>query len=369
MIMKIFPVYISRHFWGPFLFGVAVFSILVFLADAFEHLNTFIKSQASAGVILRYLLLGLPYWTMKVVPVATLLAVLFAIGELTGTGEWKAGMAGGYHPGQMALPLILCSAVVAAGSFVFQETVVPSLHARAGRIYLRDIRKEADWQKLKQVDVTLLAGKDRFISAHVFNAAEGTMQRALLDVHSGGYLITQIDAMSARWDSSIERWVFVNGVMREFTPKGGVAERSFGSWPSDVEVPPQNLMTEASSSDTDNMTARETLQRIKRLKKLGASALKEQVAFQSKLAFPLSNIVMCLLGIPFALAVRKSNRMLNFGMALGIAFLFWWVISIGQAAGESGNLPAALAAWGPIAVFGVLGMYGLKKVGVITVSL
>ena len=104
---------------------------------------------------------------------------------------------------------------------------------------------------------------------------------------------------------------------------------------------------------------------MRNLRKIGASTLKERVAVQSKLAFPLSNVVMCILGIPFALGFRRSNRMFCFGLSLGIAFLFWWVMSISQTAGESGMVSPAIAAWGPLVIFGIAGAYGLKKVEVI----
>lgn len=367
MTMKTFSRYIAAHFWGPFLFGLAVFAILVFLADSFENLNTFTKSQASTWIIIKYLVLRIPYWTMKIVPVATLLAVLFALGELINTGEWKAGLAGGYHPGKMVLPLILCSAIVAAGSFILQESLVSFLQSKAMRIYHRDIKGRSDWKDLKVGDVTLSAGKDRFISARIFDVKEGIMQRVVLDIHERKFLAFQIDALSARWDGPGTRWIFTNGVERRFTPsssspgdRGKVLERSFKTWHSDIKIPPRDLIMGA--ADMDDLTIREALSRIQRLKKIGASTLRERVAVQSKLAFPLSNIVMCILGIPFALGFRQSNRMFCFGLSLGIAFLFWWVMSISQTAGESGALAPAIAAWGPLAVFGAAGGYGLKKV-------
>lgn len=388
--MKIFPRYIAAHFWGPFLFGMAVFAILVFLADSFENLNTFIKSQAPTRIIIKYLVLRIPYWTMKIIPVATLLAVLFALGELINAGEWKAGLAGGYHPGQMVLPLILCSAAVAAGSFVLQESLVSSLQSKAMRIYRKDIRGDSDWKGLKAQDVTLSAGKDRFISARIFDAEKGTMQRVVLDIYQDRHLAFQIDALSARWDSPGKRWVFISGVERRFTssrhaprpqPAGAGAalspispwetglegradtslfmERNFKTWRSDIEISPRDLIIDA--PETEDLTIRETLNRLRRLKKIGASTLKEQVAFQSKLAFPLSNIVMCLLGIPFALRLRMFNRMRCFGLSIGTAFLFWWVMSLGQTAGESGALAPAIAAWGPLVIFGIAGACGFKK--------
>ncbi|MFH1619163.1 MAG: LptF/LptG family permease [bacterium] len=362
--MKIFPRYIASQFWGPFLFGLGIFAVLVFLADTFEHLNTFMKSQAEVGAVLKYLLLRIPYWTLKVVPVATLLAVLFSLSGLVHTGEWKAGLAGGYRPPDMLLPIAVCSLIITAGTFLFQEAVIPPLHFKAEKIYYRDIKKSEDWRHLEQENVTLSAGGNRFISAHGFNAREGTMNRVVMDVYKNGRLARQLDALSARWDTSIKSWFFLNGVERLFQENGGVEEKTFESRVSDLGVAPGNLVLDTSS--LEELTARQTLRRLRRLRKLGASNIRERVMFHTKLSFPFSNLVMCLLGIPFALLVRKSSHALNFTAAVVAAFVFWWVTSIGQAAGESGLLSAPVAAWGPIAIFAAAGVCGLKKAGILS---
>jgi len=361
--MRIFQRYIAAHFWGPFLFGTSVFALLVFLADTFEHINVFMKSGASAGVVIHYLLLGIPYWTLKIIPIATLLGVLFAIGRLIDTGEWKAGLAGGYHPYQMVMPFILCSVVIAFSTFILQETIVPSMHSKALRIYNSSIKKNSNWKKTEQTDVTIPAGRDRFISAQTFSAKTGTMKRVVMDCYTAGTVSLQIDALEAGWDSSLKRWVFKNGVSREFPAGKKPKETAFKSRVSDISTPPSAMITDVSSME--ELTLLEIIRRTKRLKRLGTSTYMERTALQSKLSFPFSNIIMGLIGIPFALGFRKANRMLYFGIALGTAFVFWWTISIGQTAGESGMIPPIPAAWSPVFIFALIGLYGLKKEGII----
>ena len=75
--MKIFTWYMARRFFLPFLSGLALFSLLIFLGDMFDKMNVLLKSKATLWVIVQYLWLEVPYWTIKVIPMATLMATLF----------------------------------------------------------------------------------------------------------------------------------------------------------------------------------------------------------------------------------------------------------------------------------------------------
>src|SRR5258708_264937 len=77
--VKIFDRYMARRFLKPFFFGLGVFALLIFLGDLFDKMPQLLKSQASLWVILQYLWLEVPYWAVEIIPMATLLATLFAV--------------------------------------------------------------------------------------------------------------------------------------------------------------------------------------------------------------------------------------------------------------------------------------------------
>ena len=120
---KIFYRYIARSFWGPFGFGLAVFCLMLLFGSLFDNLSPFLKSGAGAGVFFRYVIYQAPYFMVKMTPIATMMAVLFALGGMLSNGEWKAGLAGGWRPFDMIKPLLVCAVAAGAVQFVLQETV------------------------------------------------------------------------------------------------------------------------------------------------------------------------------------------------------------------------------------------------------
>ncbi|MCX5783048.1 MAG: LptF/LptG family permease [Elusimicrobia bacterium] len=356
--MKIISRYIFGKFWGPFFSGLGIFAVLVFLADLFDHLNYFMKSSAAPAVIARYMALNAGFWTLTVVPVAALLATLFLLSDMVHKGEWTAAMASGQRPLKLLEPIIFCAVIVAAGNFALSETLSPKLHQKASAIFERDIKGKKDWDGQEQRDITVMAGENIFVSAKTFKPKEGKMLRMVMDVQDGGEVKMQADAKSAYWSYGKKRWVFENGIIRKFSRGKIASEKEFKSFISKIDIPPSDLMTEKTSPES--LSIRDIVKRIKRFKKIGAPVYREKVYLHSKISAPFYAVIICLLGMPFALIVKKAGKMLHFGAAIAIAFLFWWVSSVCQSAGIAGMMPPWLCAWAPVFIFGAASLFALR---------
>lgn len=356
--------YVTRQFFRPFFFGVAVFSLLIFLANLFDHLKVLIQSEASFHWIFQYLWLEVPLWTMKVLPVATLLATLFTIGGFIVSGEWLALQASGFRHLDFLRPIFLCALAVTALSFAAQELVVPYCYNRSRIIYQEKIKKVPRSRRTQWNNVLLSGGPGDILMAQFFDLEKGLMKRVVLDSYKNNFLVEQVDALEASWNPQKRQWVFAKGVLRKFDPETGkVREKPFETYPSALSLPPSQLKPQ--DKKVDEMTLSEIRGTLSRLKRLELSTQEAWVAFHSKLAYPFANLIVCALGIPFALKTRKHSRSHNFAAALGISFLYWWVLSVGQALGNAGYLPAGLGAWLANLLFGAASIYLLRKSAII----
>lgn len=350
--------YIARKFWPAFFFGLAVFAVLVFLGDFFDRVNVIFKSQAAMSVVLKYFAHSIPFWTLSVVPVAALLACLFTISGMMADGEWVAAVSSGYKPAQLYRPIICCAALVCLVNFGISEAAGAYLHSTADTVFERDIRKSNVDNNVRH-DVVVQAGSNKFLSAKVLDIKAGTMERVLLDIHRDGRVVSQVDASSAAWNASARRWVFYDGTLRDFSgPPPGI-ETSFISYKSALDVKPGNLILD--KIWPEDLTIRDILTRISLLEAAGLPSYRDETYMHAKLAAPFAHLFICIIGITFAIKVRRTNRMLNFAVALVLAFVFWWALSMGQAAGEGGMLRPWLAGWLPLSVFGTAALMGLRS--------
>ena len=106
---------------------------------------------------------------------------------------------------------------------------------------------------------------------------------------------------------------------------------------------------------------REALAYARRVGRFGGSPREYEVAAMAKVAYPFTNLIICALGIPIALRLRKSSRVVAFCAALGLSFLFLWMMEIGRTLGVSGRLPPLAAAWLANVLFGSLALFLIRR--------
>ena len=346
--MNLLVRYALRRFLAPFFFGLGVFALVVFLGDFFDKMNQILGTKASLWAVAEYLLLSMPYWAIRVVPMATLLATIFAVTGFMRSGEFIGVQSSGVRPLDFFRPLLRASLAVAAGAFLLQETLLPACFGRAQVLWRERIHPEWEWNKYH--DVILVGGPDQFVTTKLFWVREGMMERPVLDYYGQSGVARQIDAKEARWSAESSQWIFKDGVERFYRAGRVESEMPFKTLASGLTAPPKDLMPRM--KNPEEMSLRELGRELRRARSLGEPQHPLKTAMQTKLAYPITNIVLCALGLPIALRLGRASRPASFGAALAVSFLYLWLIETGRSLGDAGRLAPATAAWLPHILFG-----------------
>ena len=92
---------------------------------------------------------------------------------------------------------------------------------------------------------------------------------------------------------------------------------------------------------------------ITRLKQTGiANVRRYEVELAAKLAFPLMNMVVCLIGFAGSTQPQLRGHLRGLGMSLGWGLLYYVGVAIGQGIGKEGvlGIPLLVAVWAPHAL-------------------
>lgn len=354
--MTIFARYMAKRFFAPFFFGLALFSLLIFLGDMFDKMNRLVQSKASIGVIVAYLWLEVPYWTVRVMPMATLLATLVALTGFVQSGEWIAVQASGFRTRDFWRPVLLCALAVTGLAFLSQETILPMCWQRARRLWQDRIHPEWEWQRFN--DVALMGAPDEFVYAYTFVPKQGLLERPVLERVGLAGVEYQLDAKTARWDEARGLWVFEDGFERTFSG-GKMVQKNFKTKDSDLTAPPRTMIPR--QRDPDEMSLRELRAYAESVQRLGVSRRTFQMAAANKIAYPFTNFIMAALGIPIALRLRRAPKVATFFLALGVSFLYLWLMEVGRAVGTNGGVPPVIGAWMANASFGAVAVYLIRR--------
>lgn len=345
--------YISKKFWGPFFFSLGVFATLVVLGDTFEKMKNLGNGVTTIWDILAYSTATFPNWITTIMPVACLLGAISVISEMVSNGEWTACIAGGFSPRQLFKPIIMCILLVAAVTLLIQEFIVPPLNAKADYIYYTRLKPHPNYNQSLEQDVIIKISPAQMLFAKEVDLKQGAMNKVSVDTYNSQWEIAeQIVAEQMVWDKETESWLFVDGLRRTFTDATNTAEEKFTAAPAQVAIRPDQMSI--SRVDEDLMSVRDLTKRIRFHKQTGLSFYSAETMRQAKLATPFVTVLICLLGMPFAISTRRKSKILNIIASLVIAFSFWALISMFTSIGENGYVNPFVAGWGPVLFFSVV---------------
>ena len=345
--------YISRKFWGPFFFALGIFGALVVVGDMFEKMKNLGNGTTTFLDLFSYSAATFPNWLTTIMPVACLLAAISVISEMVSNGEWTACVASGFAPKQLFWPIIKCILFVVCATMLVQEFIVPPLNAKAYSIYYTRIKPENNFNPAAQNNVWIKISPKQMLFARRVDLSQGVMSKVSLDTYNADLNISgQIVADKLTWDAGAQAWIFHNGIERKYLNKIDTDEVPFELAVSPLTTPPSEMSI--GKLDDKLLGIRGLNTKIKFYKQSGLAYYSAETARQAKFATPFATVIMCLLGMPFAISVRRKSKISNIIAATVIAFSFWWLISMSTSIGDNGYVNPFVAGWGPVVLFSVV---------------
>ena len=350
--MKTLDRYLLREFLTYLVLGLFGFITIFVVVDIFEKIDVFLDHQARAWLVFRFYLYRAPEVIVQVLPVALLLATFLSLGQLNKFGELTAMRAVGRSLLRILRPVLVLAAVCSMAAYTLGEDVVPSANRERDRIYDEEIQHLRPQEASERADVTYLGTGGRIFYMRLYLIGERRMHEVSVEEFHDGELVRRVDAAEASWDG--HRWVFSSGYLRSFV-NGTERVQPFNRvvLPGIVERP-EDFAKE--SRRPAEMSYGELRSYVEKLRASGSRVSNYLVDLHLKLAFPLVNFIVVLIGAAVATRLRMRSAALGFGLSVSIAFIYYAFMRAGQALGHNGALPPYLAAWLGDLVFGVVGV-------------
>jgi LPS export ABC transporter permease LptG/LPS export ABC transporter permease LptF len=359
--------YVMRAYAANFLLSLGTFALLYVVFTFFELMGDIIRNQTPFIVVGEYLINLVPFIVNAVTPLCSLLAVLITFGALNRSSELTAMKATGISLYRVVAPVLVVAALLGAALFIFDESYLPDANRRQEQ-YRAEIKN-------KPAQTFLLPGR-RFISGKTDKPDDPTriFYFRAFDPDSNVFadltvfefdpvtftLQRRIHAESARWDTTVSRWVFDKGWQRSFSGEAIAGYQTFtvATFP-DIREQPGYFKKEATPSD--EMSYSELTKYIADLRQSGFDTIKLQVQLANKIAIPAITLVMAIIAVPFALSMGKHGGLAGIATAIGVAIAYWVVAGIFSSMGDISTLPPMLAAWSPDLLFAIAGSYLLLR--------
>jgi lipopolysaccharide export system permease protein len=147
--VKILSRYVLREHLGPLAFALTALTSLLMLNFIAKRFGDIVGKGLPGSVIAEFFLLAIPFTVAMTLPMAVLVAVLYAFSRLASESEINALKASGVSMGRIMAPVLAGASVLAVGMVFFNDYILPAANHRL-RILQTDIGKTKPTMALRE---------------------------------------------------------------------------------------------------------------------------------------------------------------------------------------------------------------------------
>ena len=340
-----------------FIMGLTiVFDLLLRIDSIVKHLHQIQTQHPELGfgyhTIVEFYLYLAPFIFMLVGPFITVTAGMFAVTRLMGSNEITPMLFCGRSVTRILVPVFVMG-IFATGLMVgVREYVLPDLLTAKDNLW--DAFNEGKVDRVENDIIIELPGGNSLVLDE-FRPTKNEVEGMRLYMKApDDYVQSRILASSATWIDQGNQgtgWYLVQGRRTDFTTKRGYP-MEFLSTETMPGLHPDNLrkqlkdrrgLLDLSYSD------------LMRLVRAHPTVSAYTVYLHYHITYPLANLILLLLALPFALRFERGSKTERIFYAFVICGAYLATDSVTRNMGTGGYLHPVIAAWFPTVLFGSLG--------------
>ena len=332
----------------------AIFNIFTL----FELWRFIAVTNASAGLVARYLLFLLPLITVELFPATMLIAVLVTYALLAKRQEAIAWWASGQSVYRLMLPGFFFALAIAFGSWLVQEQIMPGTNLKQDALRARIRGGEA--RATTRTGRQWLASTDthRFYS-YEFGEDGRLIEPTIYELDADAVHLAQVvSGKTGTWSDASHLKL---SDAETLALRGMEVERK-----SDAEITFAGVESPSIFKPTidkpSQLSARDLRSYLNAAKQRGTDVSALAVALQRKYAGPFGILIMAFIGMPLAVSFGRKGTVIALCAAVVVGIAYWAVGGGFQQLGNHGLLRPSVAGWSPLLIFAAAGTYFLSRV-------
>lgn len=334
-------------------FFAGLFGVVDFFGNVGDLLDRAQQSGQGASIIGRFYLVQAPTIVKEVAPFVMLMAALLTVLRLQRHNELAAMQLTGRSSRRVLAPVFALS-VVFTGLLVWvQETVAPRVAVERERLEAQLLKGKPDWT----IDaIHMKDAQGRQFSAMSFHVASGLIGKLHVSGREAPGRNLSVSGSDAVWDEAAGGWRLQDGVREVHSLAGGELLESGPAILVVTDVRPDDLLMQ--HREAYDLPYGEVLDRSERY----PESARYRLLRHYHVTYPLSVLLLVLLGVPFVLRRQARGSLVGLGAALLLCVGFMLVDTAVRDLGNHGSLHPVLAAWLPVILAGSLGVVLLDTV-------
>ncbi len=346
--MKLFQLLFKKFI--PVLFvSLLFFVLLLSLADIFINIWAYMSHAVPVLTVLRITVYFIPKALWYAVPIAMLFATAYVLSDFYAKNELLAVFASGVSLFKFTLPLLILSAIMSVGLFLFDEYVVVPSYAKKTSLQAQALNRDITFSN-DHIVIMADEGKVVYNAEYYDNELSRLYVLSVVFRDEDRNLDRILTADSALWQD--DHWVLSNGFEYVYKDKSIVREKPSSVYIDRLVEPPETFRN--NTLDVEEVSAREAKAYILRQQRNGLPVAAAKANYYKKFSFPFVVFVVVFVAIGLSGRTRKNVLLVSLALSLAAVVLFYVVQMVTMLMAEFESIPAVMGAWIPVLLFVVL---------------
>lgn len=356
--IKIIDWYIISKYLGTFLYTLSVFVVIIIIFDLSEKLDDFLGNNLSAWeVVSLYYAGSIPFYVNMLSPLINFIAVIFFTAKMADQTEIVPILSGGVSFNRFLLPYFVSAFIIFAANLVSNLYILPYTNQLKNSFENNYIKKNDPSSKL---NIHMKLDAKTYINMESFDNRSKSGYRFELNNFKGDVLTKKLVADEIKWDSLKRTWRLTNYSIRTVDSLKETYITSTTPLDTALDMRPDDFS--AYDNVYENLSNHDLEEKIKKETIRGTGIINDLLFERYKrYLHPLSAFVLTLIGV--ALSSRKVRGGIGLPLGIGIGLSFAYIVfnQFAKMFSLKGGIPPLIAVILPTLLFGLLGLYLLKK--------
>ncbi len=341
--------YMLKKFFGIFLGALMFFVLILSLTDLFINLWNYISRNVAPKDIAVIMLYYIPKTVSFSIPIAMLFATAYMLSDFYAKNELLAVFASGVSLFKFTLPLLILSAIMSVGLFLFDEYVVVPSYAKKTSLQAQALNRDITFSN-DHIVIMADEGKVVYNAEYYDNELSRLYVLSVVFRDEDRNLDRILTADSALWQD--DHWVLSNGFEYVYKDKSIVRGKPSSVYIDRLVEPPETFRN--NTLDVEEVSAREAKAYILRQQRNGLPVAAAKANYYKKFSFPFVVFVVVFVAIGLSGRTRKNVLLVSLALSLAAVVLFYVVQMVTMLMAEFESIPAVMGAWFPVLLFVVL---------------
>ena len=352
--MKNFTKLLLREFVPFFLLGVVFFTLILILGDIFTNLWRYLSHDVPFSQAIAVSFLYTPKALSYALPIGSMFAAAFALGNLGARNELIAVFGSGVPLIRFVLPILLIAALLSAGSFIVEDRIAIPLMKRRNTLS-KELLGIQD-SKNRSRAVAIAREGHVIYYADYYNDEKSTLTGLTvvrLDEHN--HFLKRIDAEKASWDGS-GTWLLEGCRVYTEGDSGEILQNYYERY-RDPQVDELPDTFRLDTRELEEMNNREARLWIETQKKAGLPYKTYQAKYYQRFTTALTPFLVVFFAGALGGRFKRNVLLMSLLASLGLSAAWYIVRMIATLMSQIGIISPLLGAVVPYIGFMALGVW------------